>query len=131
AAVKESQPNVAVLDVRMPEGDGLEAMARIKLDMPQTHVLMFSSYDNPSFIARAVALGASGYLTKQASSKEVVEAVRSVSFGESIWTREQLRRVANALSPLAAGSESTVFLTKRENEVLRQIAYGLTNKEIA
>src|SRR5690242_5584429 len=59
-------PDVALLDVRMPDGDGLSCLARIKMDLPKIQVVMFSAYENPTFIARAVALGASGYILKDA-----------------------------------------------------------------
>src|SRR5689334_14236595 len=61
------KPDVVLLDVRMPEGDGLNCLARIKLDLPKIPVVMFSSFDNPTYVARAVALGAAGYVLKSAS----------------------------------------------------------------
>jgi DNA-binding NarL/FixJ family response regulator len=128
--VQKHRPHVALLDVRMPDGDGLSCLARIKLDLPQLPVIMFSAYDNPTYIARAVALGATGYLSKSASRDAILSAIRGAARGESIWTREELRRVTGALVP-RTGPESEVMLTKREGEVLKQLAFGLTNKEIA
>jgi DNA-binding NarL/FixJ family response regulator len=125
------KPNVVLLDVRMPDSDGLSCLARIKLDLPNMPVVMFSAYDNPTYVARAVALGASGYLSKTASRKEIVEAIRTAATGETIWTRDELRRVTGALAAPRVGSDIEVPLTKRENEVLKQLAFGLTNKEIA
>lgn len=129
--VQKHKPSVVLLDVRMPDGDGLNCLGRIKLDMPNLPVLMFSSYDNPTYVARAVALGASGYLTKSASRKEIVAAIQTAAEGESVWTREELRRVSGALAAPRIGADVEVPLTKRENEVLKQLAFGLTNKEIA
>lgn len=125
------KPNVVLLDVRMPDADGLNCLARIKLDLPNVPVVMFSGYDNPTYVARAVALGAAGYLSKCASKKELIEAIHVAARGEAIWTREELRRVTGALATPRAGADMEVPLTKRENEVLKQLAFGLTNKEIA
>jgi DNA-binding NarL/FixJ family response regulator len=128
---RRHRPDVILLDVRMPGTDGLAVLGQLRADLPLTAVLMFSSYDNPTYIARAVALGASGYLVKNASRDEIIAAVRRVSAGESIWSREGLRKITGALSTPRAPAEIDAPLTKRESEVLRQLALGLSNKEIA
>jgi DNA-binding NarL/FixJ family response regulator len=125
------RPDVVLLDVRMPEGDGLNCLARIKLDLANIPVVMFSSFDNPTYVARAVALGAAGYVLKSASRDEIIKAIRAAAAGETIWSREELRRVTGALAAPRNGTDSDVPLTKRESEVLKQLAFGLTNKEIA
>jgi DNA-binding NarL/FixJ family response regulator len=114
----------------MPEANGLSCLARIKLDVPQTIVLMLSEVDNPTHMARAVALGAAGYLSKGASPKQIIDAVRVAASGDSIWSQEQLRRVSGALAAPRSEKDAEIPLTKRESEVLKQIALGLTNKEI-
>ena len=81
--------------------------------------------------ARALALGAAGYLSKQAARKDVLDAIRAVAVGEDIWSREDLRRITGALTAPGDAKDVEVALTKREGEVLKQLALGLTNREIA
>jgi DNA-binding NarL/FixJ family response regulator len=123
--------DVVLLDVRMSDGDGLNALGRIKLDKPDLPVLMFSYSDNLTYVARAVALGASGYLLKVCTRDELIGAIKTVAAGENLWTREELRRVSGALATPRLAANVEVALTQREGEVLRQMAYGLTNKQIA
>lgn len=134
AAVKfalEHDIDVALLDIRMPEGDGLTSLGRIKLDKPDLPILILSTFDNPTYVARAVALGASGYLLKGCTRDELINAIHTAVAGESAWTREELRRVTGALATPRLTADVEVPLTQRESEVLKQLAYGLTNKEIA
>ena len=127
----ENDVDVAMLDIRMPDGDGLTALGRIKLDKPDLPILMLSTFDNPTYIARAVALGASGYLLKGCTREHLLTSIRTAASGESAWTRDELRRVTGALATPRLAADVEVPLTQRESEVLRQLAYGLTNKEIA
>ena len=75
-------PDVVLLDIRMPEGDGMTALGRLKLELPSIAVLMLSTYNNPTYIARAVALGANGFLLKGACRDEILAAIRTVASGE-------------------------------------------------
>ena len=94
-------------------------------------VLMFSGFDNPTYVARAVALGANGYILKGTNKDKLLDAIRRTAKGENIWTREELRRVTGALATPRLATDVEVPLTQRESEVLHQLALGLTNKEIA
>ena len=129
--VDRLKPDVLLLDIRMEGGDGLNTLGRIKLDHADLPVLIYSAYDNPTYVARAVALGAAGYVLKEAPAEDLIAAIELVATGASSWTREELRRVTGALATPRLSADIEVPLTQRESEVLRQMALGLTNKEIA
>jgi DNA-binding NarL/FixJ family response regulator len=129
--VSEQEFSVVLLDVRMPDSDGLNVLGRLKLDKPDLPVLILSTYDNPTYVARAVALGAAGYLLKGIERDQLIESVRRAAAGESVWTRDELRRVTGALATPRLNANVEVPLTQRESEVLKQLSLGLTNKEIA
>lgn len=128
---RRHRPDVALLDVRMPQADGLAVLAQLRAERPATAIVMFSSYDNPTYIGRAMALGAVGYLLKSASGDAIIQAVRRAAAGETLWSSESRRQVSAALATERAPAEIDAPLTKREAEVLRHMALGLSNKEIA
>mgnify|MGYP002622670128 FL=1 len=129
--VAKKKVDIVILDVRMSGGDGLNTLGRIKLDHPELPVLIFSTYDNPTYVARAVALGAEGYVLKTAPAAELVSTIERITAGESVWTRDELRRVTGALATPRLAADVEVPLTQRESQVLEQLSDGLTNKEIA
>ncbi|HID78174.1 MAG TPA: response regulator transcription factor [Planctomycetaceae bacterium] len=129
--VDQHQPDVVLLDVRMPEGDGLNTLGRVRLEYPELPILMFSHFDNASYVARAAALGANGYVLKGVSRKELIDAIQTAAKGGTTWTREQLRRVSGALTSPRVMKDIEAPLSDREIDVLRQMAEGQTNQQIA
>jgi DNA-binding NarL/FixJ family response regulator len=123
--------DVVLLDVRMNNGDGLYTLGRIKLDYPHIPVMIYSAYDNPTYVARAVALGAAGFVLKSDSRARLLDAIKAIASGATSWTREELRRVTGALATPRVLSDVEVPLTQRESEVLQHLSNGSTNKEIA
>jgi len=125
------KPDVALLGVRMPEVDGLTALGHIKLELPDQPVLMFSSFDDLAHIARAVALGASGWISSTTTREQLLAAIHTAATGESTWTRHELRRIGGAQITPPQMDGTDISLTLREVDVLSGIVRGLTNKEIA
>ena len=125
------RPDVVLLDVRMPQTEGLNCLNRLKLDYPNLPVVMLSTYDNPTYVNKAYAVGAAGYVLKGTSRNRLLELLRKAAAGESTWRREELRRVTGALATPRLNADVEVPLTQRESEVLRYLVQGLTNKEIA
>jgi DNA-binding NarL/FixJ family response regulator len=115
----------------MPDGDGLVALGRIKLEKPDLPVLMLSTFDNPTYAGRAFALGASGYLVKGCTRDELVGAIKTAAAGENVWTQDDLRGVSGALSKPRVTADVEVPLTEHERDILRHVAEGLTNEQIA
>jgi len=131
AVVTDLKPALVLLDIRMAEGDGFDALQAIKKSDPAIAVLMLTTYDNPTFMARAVAGGASGYMLKGVGRDDLLAAMRAVTRGEMLLTRDQLVRSLRSISDRAVDAADLIEpLTKREEEVLRLVATGLNNREI-
>lgn len=128
---KQQSPNVLLLDVRMGEEDGLTALEQIRESVPELPVVMISTYDNPTYVARAIALGANDYILKDSSRIQMLDAIRRAAARERPPEQSILRRVQATMSKRKDRSDSKdVPLTNRELQVLRHIALGLSNKEI-
>lgn len=132
-AVKQAEhvkPDVILLDIRMPDGDGLQTLERLRQKTPDVKVVMLSTYDNPTYVARAVALGASDFVLKGATREALIETIMAAAAGESPSRSGELRRVAGAMKVRQPMEDDDVPLTQRETQVLRHVALGLSNKEI-
>jgi DNA-binding NarL/FixJ family response regulator len=128
-AVKH-HPDVVLLDVRMPETDGLEALERIIDRSPRTKVVMLTGHDNPTYVARAVALGAAGYLLKDSPRDQIVGAINRAHTGLPPDTESLMGRVRNTMARRRPTYDDDIPLTNREVQVLRHVALGLSNREI-
>jgi DNA-binding NarL/FixJ family response regulator len=130
--VEAHQPNVAVLDIRMPEMTGVEATRRIKERFPQVRVLVLTAYDDDPYVFALLQAGADGYVLKTASGDELVRAVRTVHQGGTALSPEIASKVVRqATSRRPEGAADQVEpLTARELETLRLAARGLTNRAI-
>ncbi len=129
--VEELKPDVVLMDIFMPDGDGLQAMSEIRARFPQTKVVMLTSSENDEHLYRAVKQGAAGYLLKNLDATELFDLISGVVCGEAAITREMasglLKTVAKRSVDAGRGEEA---LTEREMAVLRLMATGASNQEI-
>ena len=124
------KPDVILLDIRMPDGDGLSILRELNSAAPDSRVVMLSTYDNPTYIARAVALGASDYVLKGSSREDIIATITAAGEGESPSRSGELGRIAGTMKIRQMIDDDNVPLTRRETQVLRHVALGLSNKEI-
>lgn len=124
-------PDVVLLDVRMQDEDGLTVLGNIRKKEPDLPVVMISTFDNPTYVARSIALGASDYLLKSASRDEIVDAIMRAARKEPPAETSLLKQVQGTMEKRKERGEfKEMPLTNRERQVLRHIALGLSNKEI-
>lgn len=130
--IEQHQPDVAVLDIRMPEVTGVEATRRIKVQFPQVRVLILTAYDDDPYVFALLQAGADGYVLKTSSADELVHAVRTVHGGQPALSPEVASKVIQQMTKRApAGATDQVeSLTERELDVLRLAARGKTNRAI-
>ena len=131
-ALKE-KPDVVVMDVRLPDGSGVEACREIRTNQPETYMIMLTSYADDEAVMASILAGASAYLLKQTRGQQLIEAIEAVAKGESLLDPQVTKRILDQMRNMASGGteDKQVDLTENENKILRLIAEGKTNREIA
>jgi DNA-binding NarL/FixJ family response regulator len=127
------EPDLVIMDVRLPDGSGIEACREIRAARPETRVVMLTSYPDEEAVLSAIIAGASGYLLKQIRGRDLVSALEAVGRGESLLDPAVTEKVLERVRRMARGSASDELadLTGRERKILLLVAEGKTNKEIA
>jgi DNA-binding NarL/FixJ family response regulator len=128
---RELLPDVVLMDLRMPEMDGVEAISRIKAEKPEVKFIILTTYSDDEYIFKGIAAGARAYLLKDAPRDELFKAIRMVSRGESLIQPVVASRVLDKLAELSRKTPAAETLSDREIEVLRLMAGGQSNKDIA
>jgi DNA-binding NarL/FixJ family response regulator len=133
ANAKRFEPDLVVLDVRLPDGSGIEACREIRSELPATKVVMLTSYPDEEAVLSAIIAGASGYLLKQVRGRDLVNALESVGRGDSLLDPAITERVLERVRRVASGAQRDELadLTAQERRILMLVADGKTNKEIA
>ena len=126
---RETKPDIVVLDIRMPEMDGIEACRQITSD-PGPKVVMLTAYDDRHFVVEAVRAGARGYVLKTRDAQHLIQAVRLVADGNMVIDPELVVALAEELSTAKERDRSAETLTERELEVLQHLSFGYSNREI-
>ncbi len=127
------RPDIVVMDVRMPGVNGIEATRQIRARLPEVQVLVLTAHDDDEYVFALLEAGASGYLLKTAPVSELVKAIRDVAAGESAMAPSIVRKLVHRVSgrKAAHGDDEIEALTGREMEVLKLLAQGMTNKQMA
>jgi DNA-binding NarL/FixJ family response regulator len=132
-ATRRFHPDLVVMDVRLPDGSGIEACREIRAEFPATRVVMLTSYPDEEAVLSAIIAGASGYLLKQIRARDLVSALESVGRGESLLDPAVTEKVLDRVRRIASGTyqDELAQLTAQEQKILMLVAEGKTNKEIA
>jgi DNA-binding NarL/FixJ family response regulator len=127
----ELMPDIVLMDLRMPEMDGVEAIERIKAQRPDIKFIILTTYSDDEYIFKGIAAGARAYLLKDAPREELFKAIRAVSRGESLIQPVVASKVLDKLAELSRKTPAMDTLSDREIEVLQLMAKGVSNKDIA
>ncbi len=130
--LQKNSYDVVLIDIRLPDADGLALLEDIRGKYPTLPIVMISTFDNPTYVARAVAIGANDYLLKSDSRDLIIDVLQRAATGQEASPRSMLKRIRNTMD--LPGTETggvDLPLTGREVQVLRHMALGLSNKEIA
>ena len=135
-AIEQAQrfePDIVVMDVRLPDGSGIEACREIRAELPGTKVVMLTSFPDEEAVLSAIVAGASGYLLKQVRARDLVAALEAVGRGESLLDPAVTEKVLERIRRIASGTyaDEVAQLTSQEQKILLLVAEGKTNKEIA
>jgi DNA-binding NarL/FixJ family response regulator len=135
-AARDLRPDVILMDIRMPGMDGIAATREILASLPATRVIILTTFETDEYVFAALAAGASGFLTKEIGPEGLREAVRVVARGDALLSPSVTRRVVGEfanrpVAAVASGGDRLGVLTEREREVVRLVARGLSNEEIA
>ena len=133
AAALRFEPDLVVMDVRLPDGSGIEACRQIRAELPATRIVMLTSYPDEDAVLSAILAGASGYLLKQVRGRDLVSALEAVGRGDSLLDPAVTERVLERVRRIANGDDQDELsdLTAQERKILKLVAEGKTNKEIA
>jgi len=128
---KTLKPDVVLMDIKMPNLDGIEATRRIVAENPKTKVLMLSTFDSDNNVIQALKAGASGYVLKDAQASSIISSLLAVVAGERVMASTVANRVLEMLTGVTTPKEFYDGLTAREVEILKMLATGMANKQIA
>ncbi len=132
AEARRFEPDLVIMDVRLPDGSGIEACRDIRAERPETRVVMLTSYPDEEAVLSAIIAGASGYLLKQVRGRDLVAALESVGRGDSLLDPAVTEKVLQRVRAAAGGeNDELADLTSQERKILLLVAEGMTNKEIA
>ncbi len=128
---QEKQPDIAVVDISMPGLDGLEVVSQLKVYRPELPIIILTMHEEEQYVVRAIEAGAMGYVTKRSAPEQLVKAIRQVMGGTRYLTPEASEALALRIAKGTGGRSSLDSLSNRELQVLRRLAMGHTNHEIA
>jgi two-component system, NarL family, response regulator DevR len=130
---RKFEPDIVIMDVRLPDGSGIEACREIRSELASTRVVMLTSYPDEEAVLSAIVAGAAGYLLKQIRARDLVAALEAVGRGESLLDPAVTEKVLERVRRIAIGGQTDEMslLTSQEQKILMLVAEGKTNKEIA